>query len=213
MGPCNVNRLFDRLLDRVRGGRSSLDARRLVGAGLIVLALAALVAYLAGAFDSKGARHFGATFAPLRAEGLPGGRSPTSPGGGDSPTGRRTRDAAAHESPILTALDNYWEDIESHAYPAAFGFYSPGAINLTEAEFIAEQQRAGVKSARFAGTVTASTKELDRPNTSYATVAISSLVTHDAQHGCRRWSGSYTMLLEENGAWHIQHAALGVRPC
>jgi hypothetical protein len=187
---------------------------RLLGAGLVVVAVIVLVAYLAGAFDSGGHRHFGATFALPTTDGTLDGRSPVSPGaGGDSPSGRRRAAAGAGASPIIRALDNYWQDIEQHAYGAAFGFYSPGALDVTEAQFVSEQERAGVKSASFGGTVTASTKSLDQPNRSYATVTVTSLVTHDAQHGCRSWTGSYTMLLEESGLWHIQQAALNVHPC
>jgi hypothetical protein len=210
-----VKRLLNRFVDREHGGGLRRNGGLLLGAGLAVLAAIALTAYLAGAFDSGGHRHTGATFTLPTADGTQDGGAPGSgAAGGNSQTGgRRDTTAGAGDSPILRALDNYWEDIEQHAYSAAFGFYAPGAIDLTEAEFISEQQHAGVKSVSFEATVTASTKALDQPNRSYATVAVTSLLTHDAQHGCRKWSGSYTMLLEESGLWHIQHAALNAHPC
>jgi len=178
-----------------------------------VLAVAALAAYLAGAFDSGSKRHFGVTYALDRPAGAALGASLTSSGRSriDSPSGGPAANGSA--SAIIRALDNYWEDVERHAYAAAFGFYAPGALNLTEAQFISEQEHLGLKSVTFDGTVSAATAALDRPNRSYATVAVDRLLTRDAQYGCRRWSGSYTMLLEESGLWHIQHAALEPRPC
>lgn len=193
----------------------SHGARRALGAGLVVLGVIALVAYLAGAFDSSRHRHATAVFSVPASGGALSGRSLTSAAAGarDSPNGRSGAGARRGGSEVIKALDNYWEDIEQHAYGAAFGFYSPGALDITEAQFISEQERAATKSVAFDGTVTASTKALDEPNRSYATVAVNSLVTHDAQHGCRRWSGTYTMLLEESGLWHIQQAALSAHPC
>ena len=123
------------------------------------------------------------------------------------------RRATGGVSPVLAALDNYWQDVDRHDFAAAYGYYAPGATNVNEQQFISRLEGEGVSSASFTGTVTASTRSDDLLGRSFATVAVTSLVTRDAEHGCRRWSGTYTMLLEETGLWHIQGAALRARPC
>ena len=128
--------------------------------------------------------------------------------------GGRRRVTASDPSPaMVAALDDYWLDIDRHEFSAAYGYYAPGATNLTEPQFISAEEHAGVKSASFTGTVNARTRSVNLIERSFATVAVTSLLTRDAQHGCRRWSGTYTMLLEESGQWQIQHVALTPRPC
>ncbi len=123
------------------------------------------------------------------------------------------RGASDPSTAMLAALDDYWLDIDRHEFSAAYGYYAPGATNLTEPQFVSAEERAGVKSASFTGAVNARTGSVNVIARSFATVAVTSLVTREAQHGCRRWSGTYTMLLEESGQWQIQHVALSPRPC
>jgi hypothetical protein len=106
---------------------------------------------------------------------------------------------------VTSALDDYWSDIEHHNYLAAFGYFAPGAVDVTEAEFISSEEQLDITSVSFKGVVTAAAK-------SSATVGVISLVTHDREHGCRTWSGSYTMVLE-TGFWRILHAALSPQRC
>ncbi|HUB10180.1 MAG TPA: hypothetical protein VMB50_24465 [Myxococcales bacterium] len=176
----------------------------LLGGAACALALVALVLYLAGAFDSgHDARN------PEAAQPATGAGTASEPAGGQLAHPRTDSGVA----PIMAALDNYWQDIGRHQFAAAYGYYAPGATNENEQQFISRLEGEGVSSASFAGTVTASTGSADLIGRSFATVAVTSLVTHDAAHGCRRWSGTYTMFLEETGLWHIQGAALRAHPC
>ncbi len=180
-----------------------------VAVAVIVFAL-----YLGGAFHSGGNRPKVPTIGEgLRRELAARPLSSFTGGARDSPASRGRAGSRAPISPALAALNSYWSDIGRHEFAAAFGYYAPGATNLTEANFISSMQRSGVKTVDFIGTVTASTKSLILLDRSFATVAVTSLVTRDEQHGCRRWSGSYTMVLEESGLWHIQRAGLNTHPC
>jgi hypothetical protein len=120
------------------------------------------------------------------------------------------RDSAVTYSPtqsqaIIPAVENYWEDIRQRHFFAAFGYFARGAIDVTEGEFISSQERLGTKGVSFKGIVTAKTK-------SSATVGVLSLITRDDEYGCRTWSGSFTMVVE-NGFWRILHAALSPASC
>ena len=105
----------------------------------------------------------------------------------------------------VDALDSYWADINTGAYAAAYGFLAPGAINLTETQFVASEQQARIKSATFAGVLGPSTA-------STATVDVTSLQTVDGQYGCRTWSGTYQMLYQNN-QWLIAHSAISPQAC
>lgn len=182
----------------------------MLGGGLAVVAVIAIAAYLAGAFNSDDNSHTPST---IGRDGIRRALPSLAGDAGDSPTSSRRAGSRLSGAPMMAALHNYWADIERHEFAAAYGYYAPGATNLTEAEFTSSLERSGVKTVKFDGTVTASTKSLDLLDRSFATVAVTSLVTDDDEHGCRQWSGSYTMFLEESGLWHIQHAALDPRPC
>lgn len=204
-------RLTDQSPNRTRRRVSN---RGLLAGGAVAAAVIALALYLGGVFNSGRSRLTAPVFGEVVRRELAESRlSGLARGKGRSPTSSRRVGSRPSDSPVLAALNNYWADIERHQFAAAFGYYAPGGTDLTEAEFVSDMQRSGVKSVTFSGTVTASTKSLVRLERSFATVAVTSLVTHDDQHGCRKWSGSYTMLLEETGHWHIQRAGLSARPC
>jgi hypothetical protein len=131
-----------------------------------------------------------------------GGES-TSPGSeATEPMGETA--TASSASPV-EPLDDYWSDIRDHGFSAAYSYLAPSARTLSESEFVANEQRADIENAQFHGTVTAH-------SSGSATVAILSLVTHDAEFGCRSWSGSYTMV-EEGGSWRIGRAAISPQSC
>jgi len=111
---------------------------------------------------------------------------------------------AAGSGPV-DALDNYWTDINAGAYAAAYGFLAPGAINLTEAQFVASEEQARIQSAEFAGVLGPST-------TTTATVEVSLLQTVDGQYGCRMWSGSYQMAYQDN-QWLIARSSISPQAC
>jgi hypothetical protein len=197
------------------GSRRRLLA--LLGGVAAALALVAVGLYLAGAFDSGGNAPNGSPLAGGSLGAGPAEAVQQAAGAGAPPAAKGGRGARSRPAkgvgPIMAALDNYWQDIDRHDFAAAYGYYAPGATDVNEQQFISQLEGEGVSSATFAGTVTASTKSDDLLGRSFATVAVTSLVTRDAQHGCRLWSGTYTMLLEETGLWHIQGAALRARPC
>jgi len=204
--------IFD---DRPRGGRadwsatgtgrsprggSALRTVPWVAGGLV---LVALVVALSGVLSSPGR----------------GGASAFSDRGallGATPSYSRSSAATPerHERParlpdqrerILAALNSYWAELQRHNFVAAFGYLVPGALDLTEGEFIARERHLGVKTVRLRGAVTAQTS-------SSATVGVVSLVTRDKVYGCRTWSGSYTLVVE-NGFWRILREALVPRSC
>jgi hypothetical protein len=128
--------------------------------------------------------------------------SPTSPG---SSTGSESSTSSSSSEPLET-LNKYWSDIRDHGFAEAFGYLAPGAAaGKTQSQFVASENEAGIKNVQFHGKVSESTS-------SSATIAVQSLTTEDAQFGCRRWSGSYT-LGNENGGWRIQRAELTPRSC
>jgi hypothetical protein len=188
-----------------RGVRRTGTIRVVSGAaGALALLLLALV--LVGVFKTT---HDHQTAAAMRRKNAALGVGATS-----SP---RTSSAAAPEQSkpgsrlpdqserILAALNDYWADIRDRDYIAAFGYFVPGALGLTESEFTSNQQRLGVSAVTFRGAVSASTP-------SSATVGVLSLVTHDREHGCRTWSGSYALVVEE-GFWRILRAETTPKSC
>lgn len=131
---------------------------------------------------------------------------PRQPSSAATPERASSTDAGSSRGArILAALQKYWADIRTHDFVAAFGYLVPGAVDLTEGEFISEQKRLGVKSASFKGAVSASTSQS-------ATVGVVSLLTRDREHGCRTWSGSYALVVED-GFWRILREALTPRRC
>ncbi len=117
--------------------------------------------------------------------------------------------AAPRQSPAiagpLSTVTDYWADVRAHDFTGAYALLVPGSIGQSEAQFVADEQAANIGSAAFEGRL------IDRTPAS-ATVAVISLVTDDAQFGCRDWSGSYD-LVGGDGGWLIAHADLGVQAC
>lgn len=132
-----------------------------------------------------------------------GGENASSASSGE-PSGPESSTSSASDP--LEALNKYWSDIRDHGFATAYAYLTPGAAaGKTESQFIASEEEAGIKNAQFHGKVSESTG-------STATIAVESLITEDAQFGCRRWSGRYT-LTNENGGWRIQRADLTPRSC
>ena len=104
----------------------------------------------------------------------------------------------------LDALDNYWNDISVGDYAAAYSYLAPGALNLTQAQFIASEQQANIRSVQFSGVLASSSG-------SSAAVDVTSLVTVDGQYGCRTWSGSYQMTYQ--GQWLIARSNISPQSC
>jgi hypothetical protein len=115
-----------------------------------------------------------------------------------------TQESQSSSSPV-GALDSYWADIQAHHFSEAYGYLASGSAGLSEAQFVAGEREAKIESVQFNGSTTSDSG-------SSATVAVASLVTHDAKYGCRRWSGSYTMT-EGGEGWRIERAALTPRAC
>lgn len=105
----------------------------------------------------------------------------------------------------LDAVNGYWMDIRAHNFAQAYAYLAPGAIELSESQFIASERGAHIRSARFHGRVTSSSQAT-------ATVEVISLTTDDAQFNCRVWSGSYEMT-DDGSGWQIARANLSPRPC
>jgi hypothetical protein len=105
----------------------------------------------------------------------------------------------------LSTVNNYWSSISSQDYSSAYSDLAPGGVNLTQAQFVSEEQQAGIQSVSFNGHVTAQTGAT-------ATVSVDSLTTKDKQFGCRTWSGSY-QLAEQSGQWLIEQANITPQRC
>ena len=105
----------------------------------------------------------------------------------------------------VDALDSYWNDISAGEYAAAYGYLAPGALNLTQAQFVASEQQAHIQSVEFTGSLSASSG-------SSATVDVASLKTVDGQYGCRTWTGSYQMTLQGN-QWLIERSNITPQAC
>ncbi len=116
-----------------------------------------------------------------------------------------TASESQDSSSPVGVLDSYWADIQAHHFSGAYGFLASGSAGLSETQFVTGEREAKIKSVRFDG-------EMTSDSGSSATVAVVSLVTHDAKYGCRTWSGSYTMT-EAGEGWRIEHAALTPRAC
>jgi hypothetical protein len=105
----------------------------------------------------------------------------------------------------LEVLKNYWGSISNHDFTSAYGRLAPGAVSQTEAQFVSQEQQAGIQSVSFKGHVSSQ-------NGSTATVSVDSLTTKDTQFGCRTWSGSY-QLVQQGGRWLIEQASITPTPC
>lgn len=105
----------------------------------------------------------------------------------------------------LTALTGYWQSIDAHQFSAAYSYLAPGSVTQSKAQFVSQEQHAGIQSATFSGHVTSNTG-------SVATVAVDSLTTNDTQFGCRNWSGSY-QLSDQSGQWLVEQASITPSLC
>lgn len=104
-----------------------------------------------------------------------------------------------------SALDSYWNDISVGDYSAAYAYLAPGAVQLTSAQFVTDEQKVGISGIQFdAGPVAISG--------SSATVTVGKLVTTDSEYGCRSWSGSYTMI-DASGTWLIGRSNITPHAC
>jgi hypothetical protein len=105
----------------------------------------------------------------------------------------------------IDAVDAYWYDINEHDFSGAYQYLAPGSLNLTEAQFVSSEEQSHIQSAQFRGQVASEAN-------GGATVEVLSLTTHDAQYGCRTWSGSYDMTGDSAG-WLIERANLSPQAC
>lgn len=105
----------------------------------------------------------------------------------------------------LSALNHYWQSINAHQFGTAFSDLAPGSVPQTESQFVSDEQQSGIERATFRG-------QLVSLAGSTATVNITSLVTADAQFGCRAWTGSY-QLSHQGSRWLISRASITPGPC
>jgi hypothetical protein len=105
----------------------------------------------------------------------------------------------------LVAVQQYWVSIAAQRFGAAYVYLVPGSVGQTESQWVTSEREAGIASVQFQGHVISQTD-------SGATVVVDSLVTHDAQFGCRSWTGSYE-LTDQTGTWLIQRADITPTAC
>lgn len=116
---------------------------------------------------------------------------------------RKTR--RIHELGPLQTVERYWRDIEAGRYGAAFRYLAPGSIPQGKAQFVSDEQQAGIENVDFSGQLSVRTG-------SAATVAVTSLTTRDAHYGCRDWTGSY-QLSKDGARWLILRAGIVPSQC
>lgn len=129
----------------------------------------------------------------------------TTPSAVNSATNPSSTSSASPPEDPLAAVRSYWDAIDAHDFAAAYRELAPGALSLSEAQFVGQENRAAISSASFSGTVFSN-------NGGSAAVDVTSLITKDAQFGCRSWSGSY-QLVNQSGQWFIQRASISPRAC
>jgi kumamolisin len=129
---------------------------------------------------------------PLPAGGCRGAEATSSPSSSSSSSG-----------PLAT-LTRYWRDIGTGNYAGAYGVLAPGAVNLSQAQFAASHQQAGIESIQFSGVLGSSSG-------SSATVDVRRLLTRSRQAGCQAWSGSYAMT--KQSGWLIARADIASARC
>ena len=127
--------------------------------GAIVLAVAAAVA--AGAFvavSSSSGHHSStpASVAPATQPEPAGEPTPT-----DSQTETETSSTATTQTETsppqaaepLATLNGYWADIQAHNFAGAWAYLAPGAVEMTEEQFISSEQGAHISDVKFHGSV------------------------------------------------------------
>jgi hypothetical protein len=185
----------------------------------VVLAVAGIGAgiVLVVSGNSGSTKHV--ALAPLAASSSLTGNAPssgqTSPGGEEAPstapeeagTDTGTTPSKASPNPVtpLTVVDSYWADIRGHNFAGAYAYIVPGSLELSESQFIASERASRILTVQFHGNLASSSE-------STATVDVVSLITRDAQFGCRSWTGSYDMTSGGSG-WQIARANLSPRRC
>ena len=105
----------------------------------------------------------------------------------------------------LAALSSHWRAIGRHDFAAAYAGLAPGTVPQTEAQWISDEQSAGIQAVHFDGQAIST-------NGHDATVRVVTLITHDVRFGCRSWTGSYRMI-RAGGEWLIARAGIAPRPC
>ena len=124
---------------------------------------------------------------------------------GNSGSGNSNTGSAGSGGGPLSTLNSYWSSISNRDYGSAYNDLASAAVNLTQAQFVSQEQQAGIQSVAFNGHITAQTGTT-------ATVSVDALTTKDKQFGCRTWSGSY-QLVEQNGQWLIERANITPQRC
>ncbi len=117
---------------------------------------------------------------------------------------RSSRSRAKRPGP-LSALNEYWQSINAHSFGTAYSDLAPSSVPQTEPQFVSDEQQAGIQTATFRGRIASLAG-------STATVDVTSLVTDDAQFGCRSWTGSY-QLSHQTNRWLISRASITPGPC
>lgn len=135
---------------------------------------------------------------------LAGSTSAVAPSASESSQSTQSTQSSPAGSPLST-LSSYWHAIGAHQFSIAYALLAPGAVSLTESQFVSGEQQAGIGSAKFSGTVASNSG-------STGTVQVKSLITHDAQYGCRSWTGSYEMT-DQGGSWQIEKASITPSSC
>jgi hypothetical protein len=130
--------------------------------------------------------------------------SPTQPETAPSASTTQSNTTPPPTPAALAAINRYWGDVRAHDFAKAYAYLVAGAVE-SESQFVANERRARITSVQFNGEVTSSSEAT-------ATVGIVSLITRDAQYGCRSWTGSYEMTNGGSG-WQIARANLSPKSC
>ena len=131
--------------------------------------------------------------------------SSSSPAGAVSAPVSARQPRRIHRLGPLQTVEHYWRDINAGKYGAAFRYLKPGSIPQGQAQFVSDEQQAGIEKVDFSGQLSARTA-------ASATVAVTSLTTRDAQFGCRDWTGSY-QLSKDGAHWLIDRASIAPSQC
>jgi hypothetical protein len=111
--------------------------------------------------------------------------------------------SAPATSAAVTAVDNYWNDIDDDDFADAWTYLAPGIT--TQYAFIAGENEVRVESAIFSG-------YLESSSATSAVVGVSSLQTIDHKYGCRTWAGTYQMVFESD-EWLMARADIMPSAC
>jgi hypothetical protein len=120
-------------------------------------------------------------------------------------TSRNPARSGARRSGPLVVVSRYWQSINAHQFAVAYADLAASSVAQTQSQFVSDEQHAGIQSATFRGHVASI-------GASTATVDVTSLVTDDAQFGCRRWAGFY-QLSHQAGRWLVSRASITPSPC